>query len=132
MASCRRLWPRTICDLATPPRVILGSSIGIVPADGGTTARRIRINRRDDESARCRGSRALGQPKDFSLSTPRYTTHSTFNAMSFQQERTEPSGPRRCRRGTKLSPRRKIDAPEDLLRAQFGNVTEPSRMLADL
>src|ERR1019366_4575591 len=54
MASCRRLWSRTTCDLTTPPRVILGSSIGIVPADGETTGRRIRINRPDDENARCK------------------------------------------------------------------------------
>jgi hypothetical protein len=51
--------------------------------------------------------------------------HSTSNATSSQPERTEPSGPRRCRDGTKSSPRREPDVPGDLLRALFGNVTEP-------
>src|SRR5450759_1433054 len=52
------------------------------------------------------GSSTWGKPKAFSQSTPRSTTHSTSNATSSQAERTEPSGPRRCRHGTKPSPRR--------------------------
>ena len=48
----------------------LGSSIGIVPADGETTGRRIRINRPDDENARCKVSRAPGQRKDFYRRVP--------------------------------------------------------------
>ena len=55
------------------------------------------------------------------------TTPSTSSAISPQQERTEPSGPRPCRRGTKSSPRREPDVPGDFLRALFGNVTEPAR-----
>jgi hypothetical protein len=39
--SCRRLWSRT----TTPPRALLGSGIGMAPADGEMTTRRIRINR---------------------------------------------------------------------------------------
>ena len=50
--------------------------------------------------ARARVSRARGQRKDFSQSTSQSTT-STSNATSSQPERTEPSGPRRCRHGTK-------------------------------
>jgi hypothetical protein len=45
-------------------------------------------------------------------------------AISPRQERTEPSGHRSCRYGAK-SPRREPEVPGDLLRAQFGNVTEP-------
>ena len=40
----RKIWSRTICDLTTPPRVIWESSVGIVPADGETIERRIRIS----------------------------------------------------------------------------------------
>jgi hypothetical protein len=51
--------------------------------------------------------------------------YNTFNVQR-QQERTEPSGHRPCRRGVKSSLRREPDVPGDLLRALFGNVTEPS------
>src|ERR1019366_3472222 len=37
----------------------------------------------------------------------------------------EPSGPRRCRHGAKSARRLEPDMPSDLLRALFGNVTEP-------
>jgi putative transposase len=65
-----------------PPRANLGSRIGIAPADGETIGPRIRINRPGDENARCKVSRAPGQRKDFSQSTPRSTTNSTPNATS--------------------------------------------------
>src|ERR1019366_266502 len=129
MASCRRIWSRTICDLTTPPRVILESSIGIVPADGETTGRRIRINRPDDENARCKVSRAWDPRKDFSQCMQQPTTPSTSSAILPQQKRTEPSWHRPCRRGVKSSLRREPDVPGDLLRALFGNVTEPSERL---
>jgi len=71
MASCQRNWSQTICDLTTPLRVNVGSSIGIVPADGKTTGRRIRINRPVDENAKCKVSRALGQ----------HAAHNTLNVI---------------------------------------------------
>ena len=43
-----------------------------------------------------------------------------------RKKRTEPSGPRRCRRGATSSLRREPNMPADLLRALFGNVTVPS------
>jgi hypothetical protein len=49
--------------------------------------------------------------------------------ISRQQERTEPSGHRPYRHGTKSSLRREPDVPGDLLRALFGNVTEPQNQL---
>jgi hypothetical protein len=55
--------------------------------------------------------------------------HSRVLAAS-QQERTEPPGPRRCRRGAKSSLRREPNMPADLLRAPFGNVTVPFGLLA--
>src|SRR5664279_1308885 len=94
--------------------------------DGATIERRIRISRPDDENARCKVSRVRVQPKDFSQRTQPLTTLSTSSAISPQQERTEPSGPRRCRRGAKSSLRREPNMPADLLRALFGNVTVPS------
>jgi hypothetical protein len=93
--------------------------------DGATIERRIRINRPDDENTRCRVSRVRVQPKDFSQRTLPLTTLSTSSVISPQQERTEPSGPRRCRRGAKPSLRREPNMPADLLRALFGNVTVP-------
>ena len=86
---------------------------------------RIRINRPDDENARCRVSRVRVQPKNFSQPTQSLTTLSTSNAISPPQKRTEPSGPRRCRRGATSSLRREPNMPADLLRALFGNVTVP-------
>ena len=67
--------------------VIWGSRSGPSEVDGATTEPRIRINRPGDENARCKVSRAPGQRKDFSQSTPRYTTHSTSNAISFRTHR---------------------------------------------
>src|SRR5207302_10071578 len=72
----------SICDFTMPPRVILESNIGIVLADGETTGRRIRLNRPGDESAKCKGSRTWGPPKDFTQSTARSTIHSMPNATS--------------------------------------------------
>src|SRR5208283_6141529 len=43
-----------------------------------------------------------------------------------QQQRTEPSAHRPCRRGVKSSLRREPNVPGDLLRALFDNVTRPS------
>jgi hypothetical protein len=95
----------------------------MIAANGATTEPRIRINRPDDENARYKVSRAWGRHKGhkaFSQCMQQSTTISTSNAISFRQERTEPSQHRRCKRGVKSSPRREPDAPADLLRAQFG------------
>jgi hypothetical protein len=48
-----------------------------------------------------------------------------------QQERTEPSGHRPCRRGVKSPRRREPDVPGNLLRAQFGNVTTPNVVMLE-
>ena len=45
-----------------------------------------------------------------------------YNTFNVQRQ---PSGHRPCRRGVKSSLRREPDVPGDLLRALFGNVTEP-------
>jgi hypothetical protein len=92
--------------------------------DGATIERRIRISRPDEGRGRCKGSRKSDPRKDFSQGMQQPTTHSTSNVISPQQERTEPSGHRPCRRGVKSSLRRAPDVPGDLLRALFGNVTE--------
>jgi hypothetical protein len=105
--------------------VILGSQNATSAVNGATTEPRIRINRPDDENARCRVSRVRVQPKNFSQPTQPLTTLSTSNAISPPQKRTEPSGPRRCRRGATSSLRREPNMPADLLRALFGNVTVP-------
>src|SRR5208282_4681123 len=102
-----------------PQPMILESQNALSAVDGATIERRIRVSLPDDENARCKGSRAWDPRKDFSqcmqqpiiLSTP---------SVSPQQVHTEPSGPRRCRHGTKLSPRREPDVQGDLLRAIFG------------
>src|ERR1700730_17686776 len=107
--------------------VILESQTATSAVNGATTEPRIRINRPDDENARCRVSRVRVQPKNFSQPTQPPTTLSTSSVISPQQERTEPSGPRRCKRGVKSSLRREPDMPSDLLRVLSGNVTEPVR-----
>ena len=94
-----RIWSRTICDPTVQRRVILGSRISIALADGETTGRRIRINQPDDENARCKVSGALDQRKDFSPLMPPPIIPSTFNAISFQQGRTELFEPRPWTRG---------------------------------
>src|ERR1700726_1583180 len=105
--------------------VILGSQNATSAVNGATTEPRIRINRRDDENARCRVSRVRVQPKNFSQLTQPLTTPSTSNAISPPQKRTEPSGLRRCRRGATSSLRREPNMPADLLRVLFGNVKVP-------
>jgi hypothetical protein len=65
----------------------------------------------------------------FSVHAAAYNT-TTSGAISPQQERTEPSGHRPCRRGVKSSLRREPDVSGDLLRAIFGNVTEPFQGVA--
>ena len=97
--------------------------------DGATIERRIRISRPDEGSARCKVSRAWDPRKDFSQCMQQPIILSTSNAILPQQERTEPSGHRPCRRGVKSSLRREPDVPGDLLRAIFGNVTEPLRFI---
>src|SRR5580704_6000866 len=107
--------------------VNLGSQNATSAVNGATTEPRIHINPPDDENARCRVSRVRVQPKNFSQPTQPLTTLSTSNAISPPQKRTEPSGPRRCRRGATSSLRREPNMPADLLRALFGNVTVPER-----
>ena len=53
------------------------------------------------------GFKVRVQPKNFSQPTQPFTTLSTSNAISPPQKRTEPSGPRRCRRGATSSLRRR-------------------------
>src|ERR1700730_16140203 len=110
--------------------VILGSQNATSAVNGATTEPRIRINRPDEENARCRVSRVRDQPKNFSQPTQPLTTLSTSKAISPPQKRTEPSVPRRCRRGPTSGLRRKPDMPADLLRALFGNVTAPFQSAA--
>jgi len=105
--------------------VSLDSPNAMSVVDGATIERRIRISRPDEERGRCKGSRAWDPRKDFSQCMPQPTTLSTSSAISPQQERTEPSGNRPCRRGVKSSLPREPDVPGDLLRAIFSNVTEP-------
>ena len=93
--------------------------------DGATIERRIRISQPDEGRGRCKGSRAWDPRKDFSQCMQQHKILSTSSAISPQQERTEPSGHRPCRHGVKSSLRREPDVPGDLLRAIFGNVTEP-------
>ena len=93
--------------------------------DGATIERRIRISRPDKGRGRCKGSRAWDPRKDFSQCMQQPIILSTSSAISPQQERTEPSGHQPCRHGVKSSLRREPDVPGNLLRAIFGNVTEP-------
>src|SRR5450631_313857 len=125
MALSQTSSSQMICVLTGLRQVILESQSVMNAVDGATIERRIRINRPDDENTRCRVSRVRVQPKDFSQRTQPLTTLSTSSVISPQQERTEPSGPRRCRRGAMSSLRREPNMPADLLHALVGNVTVP-------
>ena len=103
----------------------LGPGIGIVPADGETTERRILTNQPDDENARCKVSRALVQHKDFSPFTQQPTTRSTFNAISFQQGRTELFEARPWTHGVRPLLQHKQNRQRDHSRLSFDNVTKP-------
>jgi hypothetical protein len=78
-----------------------------------------------EPQARCERSRAWDPRNDFSQCMQQHKVPSTSSAISPQQERTDPSEHRPCRRGVKSSLRREPDVPGDLLRALIGNVTEP-------
>jgi hypothetical protein len=125
VASCQTSSSRMTSDLIRLLPVNLESQDVMNAIDGATIERRTRISRPGDESARCKVLRALGQRKDFPQYMQQSTTYSTSNVISHRQERTEPSGPRRCRHGTKSSPRREADVPAELLCALFTNVTKP-------
>ncbi len=114
-----------------PPRVILGSNVGTAPADGATIGRRILINRPDDGNARCKVSRALVQHKDFSPFTQQPTTPSTFNAISFQQGRTELFEARPWTHGVRPLLQHKQDRQRDHSRLSFDNVTKPATPMAE-
>src|SRR5208282_786392 len=106
-------------------RMTLESQNAMNAVDGATIERRIRISRPDEGRGRCKGSRAWDPRKDFSQCMQQPIILSTSSTISPQQERTEPSGHRPCRHGVKSSLLREPDVPGDLLRAIFGNVTEP-------
>src|ERR1700675_775269 len=114
--------------LPLPVNLVSQDDMSVV--DGATIEPRIRINRPDDENARCKGSRAWDPRKDFSQFMRKSTTPSPSNVISHRQEHTAPSGPQPCRHGTKSSLRREPDVPAELLHAQFGNVTKPRRWSA--
>ena len=118
------------CGRMAPLLAILGSNVGIVPADGETIARRIRINRPDGENARCKASRARAQPRDFSLLTQPSITSSTSNATSHQPKRTEAFAPRRWTRGARWL--RPLEDMQDAgsSRPSLDNVTMPCCQLA--
>ena len=87
------------CALMEPQPVILDSQNAMSAVDCATIERRIRINRPDEGRGRCKVSRAWDPRKDFSRCKQQHKIPSTSNAISPQQERTEPSGHRPCRHG---------------------------------
>src|ERR1019366_1384729 len=114
-----------ISDLMELQPVILESLNAMNAVDCATIERRIRISRPDEGRGRCKGSRAWDPRKDFSQCMQQPIILSTSNVILPRQERTEPSGHRPCRHGVKSSPPREPEVPGVLLRAIFGNVTEP-------
>ena len=82
-------------DRMQPQPVILESQDVMNAVNGATTEPRIRINQPDDENTRCKGSRALDSPKEFSQCMQQSTTPSMSNVISPQQEPTEPFARRR-------------------------------------
>jgi hypothetical protein len=71
-------------------------------------------------------SRASDQHKDFSPFTQQPTTRSTFNAISFQQGRTELFEPRPWTHGVRPLQQHERDHQRDHSRLSFDNVTKPN------
>jgi hypothetical protein len=96
------------------------------------TEPRIRISRPADESARCKASTAPGQRKDFSQCMQPFTTSSTSNAISLQQERTEPFARRLWIHGARQSRSAENMRDAGFPRSSFDNVTAPVRSVGAL
>src|SRR5271157_4102309 len=116
---------RMISDLMGLQPVIWGSRSATSEVDGATTEPRIRINRPADESARCKGSRAQAQPRDFSQPTQPHTIPSTSNAISFQPEHTEPFVRRLWTCGAQQLQSLENVRDAEFSRSFFDNVTAP-------
>src|SRR5271169_4625107 len=63
-------WSPTTCDHTAPRSRRLGSNAAMSAGDGRTIELRIHISRRGGGSARCSGSRARVQPRNFFPPTP--------------------------------------------------------------
>jgi hypothetical protein len=83
-------WSPTTRDHTASRSGILGSNGAMSVGDGRTIEPRIRFSRRGGGSARCSGSRARVQPRNFFPRTPPSTTFSTSSAISPQPKRTAP------------------------------------------
>ena len=81
-------WSPTTCDHTAPRSGSLGSNAGTSAGFGRTIELRILISRRGGGSAKCSGSRARVQPRNFFPPTPPSTTPSTSNAISSPPKRT--------------------------------------------
>ena len=81
-------WSPTTCDHTAPRSGSLSSNAAMSAGDGRTPELRIRISRRGGGSARCSGSRARVQPRNFFPHTPPSTIPSTSSAISSQPKRT--------------------------------------------
>ena len=81
-------WSPTTCDHTALRSGIWESNAGTSAGDGRTIELRIRTSRRGGGSARCSGSRARVQPRNFFPHTPSSTTHSTSKAISPQPKPT--------------------------------------------
>ena len=88
---------------------------------------RIRISRRGGGNARCSGSRARGQPRNFFPRTPPFTTPSMFNAISSQLKHIAYFALTRWPRGGSRSRRPDNSRGADPARSRHGNVTKPAR-----
>src|SRR5271155_1918346 len=91
------------CALMALQPAISGSQDAMNAVDGATIEQRIRISQPDEGRGRCKSSRVLDRHKYFSRYMQQHKILSTSNAISSQQERTEPSEHRPCRRGVKSS-----------------------------
>ena len=90
--------------------MILALQAAMTAADGATTEPRIRISRRGDENARCKGSRAWDRRKDFSRCMRQSRIPSAFNVISPRPKRTEPFAKPQRTRGARPSQALRVKA----------------------
>src|SRR5271163_1566168 len=123
MALSQKRSSQMTCALMALQPAISGSPDAMNVVAGATIEQR--ISQPDEGRGRCKGSRASDPRKDFSRYMQQHKIRSTSNAISSQQERTEPSEHRPYRRGVRSLPRRDVGDVANYCGLRLNIVTTP-------